>query len=81
MVILKLAPCGAVEACGVPATNWHAWSEAERRFVQRVALVNDALRKGRSLNAMARHHEAMLSLVEHLEAAEHLAQAPAEGSA
>jgi len=81
VVVLKLAPCGAVEACGVPATNWHAWSEPERRFVQRVALVSDALRKGRSLHALARDHEAMLSLVEQLEAAEHLAGASAEGSA
>jgi hypothetical protein len=81
VVMLTLSPCGAVEACGVPATNWHAWSDPERRFVQRVGLVNDALRRGKSLRALAAHYEAMLRLVEQLEAAEALNTATAEGSA
>lgn len=81
VVILTLSPCGAVEACGVPATDWNTWSANERAFVLRLGLVSEGLRRGRSLRALIRHHEAMLSLLEQLEAAEHLAQAPVEGRA
>jgi hypothetical protein len=81
IVLLTLSPCGAVVAAAVPATNWHAWSPAERAFAARVGEVSGALRRGRSLRALAAHYEAMLSLVEQLEAAEALAGTPAEGRA
>jgi len=81
IVVLTLSPCGAAVAAAVPATNWHAWPPAERAFAARVGQVSAELRRGRSLRALAAHYEAMLSLVEQLDAAEALAALPAEGRA
>jgi hypothetical protein len=81
IVLLTLSPCSAAVAAAVPATNWHAWSPAERAFAARVSEISAALRRGRSLRALAAHYEAMLSLAEQLEAAEALTGTPAEGRA
>lgn len=81
VVLARLSPCGAIASVAAPATNWHEWTVAERRFIARLSRINGALRRGHSLRAQAAEHEAMLALLEQLEAAEALLDAACGGRA
>jgi hypothetical protein len=80
-VVLTFDASGAVIDVAAPATNWHAWSLAERAFVARLSAVRAALRQGRGLVAQRCQAEAMLALLEQLEDAEGLAGLPERGRA